>query len=342
VGIIVMSLLLVLALAGVGVAYFLLMSENSVAAGGDVPFEVEPGTSVVGIANQLEAAGLIDNALIFRIRVRLAEADDKLLAGSYTLQLGMTYDQLIEELKKGPPRNVTRVTIPEGRSIDRMAVILAESMQFDADDFTTLARYGAPDFAEEFPFLIGAFDDSLEGYLFPDTYEFLEEAGPRDVIVTMLRRFEQVWNELGDPTGPAANMTAAELVVIASLVEMESSLAQERPLVASVIYNRLAIDRNLQFCSTVQFLMPGEERQRLRLTYAQTQVPSPYNTYLNAGLPPGPISNPGKQALDAALHPADTDYMYFVLTGKDGSQTFASTTAEFERARQKSREVFGQ
>jgi UPF0755 protein len=246
-------------------------------------------------------------------------------------------------LQVGPPRqDVVQVTIPEGRSIDRMALILEESMNFSAEDFTQIAQEGAPEFAGEFPFLIGAFDDSLEGYLFPDSYEFFQDATVHDVIRQMLQRFDYVWNSLEEPSGDAINMTPGELVIIASLVEMESSLERERPLVSSVIYNRLAIDRKLQFCSTVQFLMPGEDRQRLRLTYAETQVPSPYNTYMNVGLPPGPISNPGRQALDAALHPANTDYIYFVLTGEDGSQTFASNTADFERARQLSREVFGQ
>jgi UPF0755 protein len=342
-GVIIMSFFMLLILSGVGVGYWVFMSENSVAAGEEQFFELVPGTSVASIAEKLEEDGLVDHALLFRVRVRMAEADDLLRAGGYQLRPGMSYEEIIEVLKEGPPRQDTvTVTIPEGRSIDRMASILAEELQFSAEEFIEVAQNGAPEFAEEFPFLIGAFDDTLEGYLFPDTYEFFDNATSREVITIMLRRFEAVWNDLEAPTGDATEMSPAELVVIASLVEMESSLARERPLVSSVIYNRLSINRKLQFCSTVQFLIPGEERQRLRLTYEQIRVPSPYNTYMNEGLPPGPISNPGRQALDAALHPADTDYIYFVLTGHDGSQTFASNTADFERARQKSREVFGQ
>jgi len=342
-GIVILSLFVVIAMAGVGVGYWLLVSENSVPLGDEVAVRIYQGSSVIEIAELLEEQGFIDDALIFRIRVRLAEADDYLLAGAYRIRPGTSYDDLIAILMEGPPRyDVVTITIPEGRSIDRMGPILEESMDFTAEEFIQIAQNGAPEFAEEFPFLIGAFDDTLEGYLFPDTYEFFTNATPREVIRQMLQRFEIVWNELYEPTGPAADMTPSELVVIASLIEMESSLARERPLVSSVIYNRLEINRRLQFCSTVQFLIPGEERQRLRLTYAQTEVPSPYNTYLNYGLPPGPISNPGRQALSAAVNPANTTYIYFVLTGHDGSQTFATTTAEFEAARRLSREVFGE
>jgi UPF0755 protein len=349
VGIALVSALIAITVVGVGVGYWLLMGDNTTAEvtsetyGREIAVDIEVGSSVAAIAAQLEDKGVIDNATTFRLHVRLADAEESLLAGNYQMYAGMSYADVIAMLVEGPPRrDVVTVTIPEGRSIDRMADVLEEHLDFTADEFIELAQNGAPEFVTSFPFLSGAFDDTLEGYLFPDTYEFFEDATKHDVIEAMLLRFESVWNELGEATGPARDKSPAELVVIASLVEMESSLARERPLVSSVIYNRLAINRKLQFCSTVQFLIPGEERQRLRLTYEQIQVPSPYNTYMNVGLPPGPISNPGRQALDAALHPASTDYIYFVLTGEDGSQTFASNSADFERARQISREVFGQ
>ena len=352
VGIVIISLLIVFTIVGVGAGYWHFMggvgsssggSTTTIAYGDPINVEIASGSTVASIADQLEEAGVIDSAVTFRVRVRLANAEDSFMAGYYQMYAGMSHDDVIAMLKEGPPRrDVVRVTLPEGRSIDRMALILEESMNFDAEEFTQLGKTGSEQFADEFPFLIGAFNNSMEGYLFPDTYEFFQDATAEEVITQMLRRFESVWDSLDAPTGPAADMSAADLVTIASLVEMESSLERERPLVASVVYNRLAINRRLQFCSTVQYLLPGEERQRLRLTYAQTEVPSPWNTYLNEGIPPGPISNPGRQALSAALHPADTNYIYFVLTGTDGSQTFASNTAEFNRARQKSREVFGQ
>ncbi|MCL2525695.1 MAG: endolytic transglycosylase MltG [Coriobacteriia bacterium] len=348
-GIVLLSVLIILTLAGVGVGYYVLMSGGPAAtaageAGVEKTIVIPSGSSTSAIADILYDSGMVNSALSFRVQARLAGADGSFMAGTYQMHTGMSKDEIFAMLQAGPPRqDVVKVTLPEGRSIDRMGTLLEEAgMSFSAEEFTTLGKTGAAQFAGEFPFLVGAFNDSMEGYLFPDTYEFFEDATVEDVITQMLRRFEAVWNTLDAPTGPAADMSPAQLVTIASLVEMESSLSSERPLVSSVVYNRLAINRKLQFCSTVQYLLPGEERQRLRLTYAQTEVPSPWNTYMNDGLPPGPISNPGREALDAALHPASTDYIYFVLTGTDGSQTFASNTAEFNRARQLSREVFGQ
>ena len=347
-GIVLVSALIVITVIGVGVGWWVLSGDNYVpndtyaTEPREITFTIEMGSTVASVAQQLEEVGLIESAFAFRTRVRLAGAEESLQAGTYQIRAGTSYDEIIEILEEGPPRrDVAVVTIPEGRSIDRMALILEEHFDFSAEEFTELAQNGAPEFAGEFPFLTGAFDDSLEGYLFPDTYEFFEDATAHEIITQMLNQFQSVWNGLGEPTGPAREMSPQELVVIASLVEMESALERERPLVSSVIYNRLAINRRLQFCSTVQFLLEGEDRQRVRLTWEQTQIPSPYNTYLNEGLPPGPISNPGRQALSAALHPADTDYIYFVLTGEDGSQTFATNEADFNRAREISLEVIG-
>ena len=347
-GIVLLSTLIVMTVVGVGVGWWLLSGDNyspsdtSIAEGREVTFTIEAGTSVSGIADQLEEVGLINSAFSFRTRVRLAGAEESLQAGTYQIRAGKSYDEIIDILQEGPPRrDVVTVTIPEGRSIDRMAEILAEHMNFTAEEFNELALRGAPEFVADFPFLAGAFDDSLEGYLFPDTYEFFADATAREVIVQMLSQFQSVWDSLGEPTGPASDMSPQELVIIASLVEMESALERERPLVASVVYNRLAIGRKLQFCSTIQFFLEGEDRYRVRLLYEHLEIDNPYNTYLYEGLPPGPIANPGRQALNAALHPADTDYIYFVLTGEDGSQTFASNTADFNRAREISLDVIG-
>ena len=347
-GIMFVSTLIVLAVVVIAVGWSLLLGDNYVpngdvtAEGREISFTIEAGTSVTGIAEQLEEVGLINSAFSFRTRVRLAGAEESLQAGTYQIRAGKSYDEIIDILQEGPlRRDVVTVTIPEGRSIDRMALILEEHFDFTADEFTEFAQNGASEFAGDFPFLVGAFDNSLEGYLFPDTYEFFEDASMYEIIAQMLGQFQSVWNSLGEPTGPASDMSPQELVIIASLVEMESALERERPLVASVVYNRLAIGRKLQFCSTIQFFLEGEDRHRVRLLYEHLEIDNPYNTYLYAGLPPGPIANPGRQALSAALHPADTDYIYFVLTGEDGSQTFATNTADFNRARQISIEVIG-
>jgi UPF0755 protein len=130
-----------------------------------------------------------------------------------------------------------------------------------------------------------------------------------------------------------------QLVIMASIVERETKLAKERPLVSSVIYNRLDRDMRLDMCSTIEYVL---KEHKLRLSYADLEIDSPYNTYRHAGLPPGPIASPGLASLQAAAGPARTSYLYYVLTGTDGSHTFARTSAEFARAKAKSKEVFGE
>ena len=129
-----------------------------------------------------------------------------------------------------------------------------------------------------------------------------------------------------------------QIVTMASIIEREARIPKERPLVSSVIYNRLARDMKLEICATVEYVLPGN---RFRLSWKETRTPSPYNTYLHKGLTPGPISNPGLASLKAAASPADTDFIFYVLTGKDGSQTYASNAADFAKAKRKSKEVFG-
>jgi len=323
-----------------GYVLFFKPNRPALPQGTEVTFEIASGERTARIAADLKRAGLIDNALVFQFRLLLSGTGTTLKAGTHRLSAGMDYDRLILALRQSPSAPAVKVTIPEGSSIPQIAAVLQDKLGIDAGDFTTYASGAAPDFVARFPFLAGVYRNSLEGYLFPDTYLFAKDATSHDICVDMLARFNQVWSSLDPSSGGPYSM--AQLITIASLVEKEVAVPAERPLVSSVIYNRLQRDMKLQLCSSVQFLLPGPAKNKLRLTNEDLATPSPYNTYLNAGLPPGPISNPGKAALQAALKPAKTDYLYFVLTGKDGSQTFASTLTEFEVAKARSKEVFGQ
>jgi len=340
----VLVLLCVVLLLGALYALFLRSNNPALSDGRQVTFVVAPGESTAKIAANLKRAGLIDNVTIFRFRLLRSGLTTTLKAGTHKLTAGMDYERIILELRQSPGVPSAKVTIPEGANIDRIAVILQDKIGLSAADFKAYAEAAAPDFVTQYPFLAGAYDDSLEGFLFPDTYQFSVSISAPEVCAQMLARFQSVYGGLPAPAAGAANrdFSPAQYVTIASLVEKEVSVPAERPLVASVIYNRLDRSMKLQLCSTVQFLLPDPSKNKLRLTTEDLATPSPYNTYLNSGLPPGPIANPGKAALQAALNPARTDYLYFVLTGKDGSQTFASTAAEFEAAKAKSKEVFGQ
>ena len=175
--------------------------------------------------------------------------------------------------------------------------------------------------------------------MFPKTYQIKEGSTAREVIEMMLDQFDEEITAVDVAAAEKRGLSLPELVNVAAIVERETKLAKERPLVSAVIRNRLKQGMRLQMCSTVVYVLGKNE---LRLTTAETKTKSPYNTYLNAGLPPGPIASPGLAALQAAAKPAKKDYIYYVLTGKDGSHTFASNNAEFLKAKQKSKRVFGQ
>lgn len=325
----------------VGSTLFSSAGNTSQKKGTVVSVEIAKGSTPTEIARILVQKGIVSNATMFRLRARLSNATGSLKAGMYKLEVGFGYAKTIKALTSGPSDDYVQVTIPEGLTGAQTAAIVEKKTGISADKFTEIAKNGAATYRAEYPFLEGAYHGSLEGFLFPDTYRVGKDATADDVITMMLKRFGQVWSSIGVAQSRSDAYSVPQLVTIASLVEREASIESERPLVASVIDNRLAIGRRLQFCSTVQFLLPGKEKSKLRLLNADLATPSPYNTYLHNGLPPGPIANPGKNSLEAAVKPAKTTYLYFVLTGKDGSQTFASTPNEFAAAKAKSKAVFG-
>jgi UPF0755 protein len=292
------------------------------------------------IADILVEKGIVANPNMFKIMTRMKNTGAVYHSGRYLMITGSGYDVAIAMLSKAPdPIETVRVTIIEGLRIDAIARSIADQLGVSAVEFEDRASSAAPDYVEKYPYLVDAYNNSLEGFLFPDTYEFAVDATVDDVIERMLAQFDQVWTSIDVPLDRLEGYNVAQLVTIASLCEREAMLGNERPLVASVIENRLAIDMALQFCSTVQFLLPPERQTAVQLTEAETLIDSPFNTYQNPGLPPGPICSPSKASLEAAARPASTDFMYFVLTGRDGSQTFSRTYEEHIAAQQQS-EVF--
>ncbi len=310
----------------------------AVEQGAPVQLEVPKGASTTQIAERLAQAGVVSNATMFRVQTRMADADGKLRAGVYDLTTGMTYDEVIGRLEKGPPIKYVTVTIPEGWVIKQIANRLDKTAGIPKKEFLELARTGAEEFAADHPYLKGAYKGSLEGYLFPKTYRLREGTTAREAIELMLDQFDKEIAQVDTSYAEAQGYSVPQIVTMASIIEREARIPKERPLVSSVIYNRLARDMRLEICATVEYVLPGN---RFRLSWKETRTPSPYNTYLHKGLTPGPISNPGLASLKAAASPADTDFIFYVLTGKDGSQTYASNAADFAKAKRKSKEVFG-
>lgn len=314
----------------------LFVAERDVPAGQPVQVEIREGSGTAEIGAVLARAGVIDNAAMFRVRARLQGVDDELRPGVYDLHTGMSYPSVLERLLEGPPLDYVTVTIPEGFTVEQIAVRFEELVGIPATDFKALALGGAAEFSPERPYLADVYEGSLEGYLFPKTYRVLAGASARDVIEMMLDQFDSELAAVDLSAAAARGLSLHETVTLASMIERETRIADERVLVSSVIHNRLAIGMHLEIDATIEYVI---KKNRPRLLNRDLKVESPFNTYKYAGLPPGPIASPGLASLQAAVAPAQTDYMYYVLTSKDGSHTFCVTLEEFLIAKEKSREV---
>ncbi len=255
--------------------------------------------------------------------------DKQVLAGEYEFKQGISYDEALQTLQKGPIKKVFLVTTPEGFTVDEIALRLATETNIKADSFKKLAKEGAKSF--HYDFLKSNPTLTLEGYLFPKTYKVDEETNAEQFIHLQLKQFEREISKLDWAKLTEMQLTIHDIVAIASLIEKEAKLPEERVLISAVIHNRLKKGMLLEICATVQYVLP---EHKPRLTYEDLEVDSPYNTYLHPGLPPGPICNPGLDCIKAALNPADVDYLYYVL--KDpatGEHIFTRTYDEFLKAK---------
>jgi UPF0755 protein len=299
-------------------------AEANVPAGRSVTVVVAQGSGGEVVATQLAAKGIVANATMFRIQAQLLGATADIHAGTYTFNTGSGYEAVIRRLQQGPPPIPTvTITFPEGWGIAKVAARVQDKLGIPAEQFTTLALTGAKQF--DFPFLKDDPTASLEGYLFPKTYTFKVGTKAADVIKVMLTQFGIETAGLDYSYARARGLSPHDALTIASIIEREASVASDRPKVASVIYNRLKIGMRLQLDSTVQYALNG----KATLTLADLQTNSPYNTYVHTGVPPGPLCSPGIVAIKAALHPATTKYLYYILTYKDGRQSFATNYADF-------------
>ncbi len=285
-------------------------------------FAVRRGESLTSVARRLEANGLVRSSKLFLLLARLKGLDREVKAGGYKLRPGWAWE-ILEALTKGRRISVW-VTFPEGFTARQMAERLAEKGLCDEREFMRLFRLGKRAFPE-FRFLPEG--KTLEGYLFPDTY--LVEAGidAREIIKRMLRRFEEVVvRGLAGELRRSA-LSLHEVITLASLVESEARHDEERPVIAGVLLNRLERGMRLE-CNASLLYVLGE--RKLWLSEEDLRLDSPYNTYRYPGLPPGPICNPGRASILAALRPARTPYLFYVAM-PDGHHLFARTYREHLR-----------
>ncbi len=297
-----------------------------------VTFTIFPGETAAQIAQRLESEGLIRDASLFRALLRVRGVDTQLEAGDYKLRRNMTMTEIMDTLQHGKPPTVV-LTIPEGWRAEQIAELLAENGVANPDAFLRLVRTGAGfdyDFLADRPEGV----TSLEGYLFPDTYEIATDATAADVIDRMLTTFGQRFTPEMREKARAQGLSIHEAVTLASIVEREAQVPEERALIAGVFHNRLQAGMHLNADPTVQYALGYQEDAgqwwKRPLYLEDLEVDSPYNTYTHVGLPPGPICNPGLAALQAVVEPAETDYFYFVANdvAGDGSHVFAKTLEE--------------
>ncbi len=286
-----------------------------------VEVNITTGSSVNKIATTLKDVGLIRKESYFAVLARLMGVEGNLKAGYYEFNTGMSVKQIIEEITQGKVATY-KLTIPEGLTVKEMASLIEAKTEIRAEDFLQAARDYKLDFISR-----QDVEFSVEGFLFPDTYQVPVRATAEELIQIMVRRFKQVMDTnsvvVGDRT-----LSILELVTIASLIEEEAKLDGDRSLIAGVIYNRLEKEMKLQLCASVLYVMNVKKE---RLSLKDTKIDSPYNTYQNPGLPPGPISNPGLKSLQAALNPEKSDYLfYFALS--DGTTYYSKTYNEHLRA----------
>jgi len=287
---------------------------------------IEQGMGTRQIAQLLEREGIIANARAFALLAKVEGAEHELKAGAYLLSPAMRPLEIIEQIRSGRVQTV-RVVIPEGFEIKQIAALLAEHGLADRERFMELAFNAQLVFGDKLPLELPI--PSLEGYLFPDTYYFTEGQTEEELIGQMVSRFVQVTQEHIMPLLAESQFTLHEVVTLASIVEREIMVNEERPIVASVYLNRLAVDMPLQADPTVRYVT---EEERPVVLYRDLEIDSPYNTYRYRGLPPGPIASPGLASMLAVLHPAETNYFFFV-SRRDGTHEFTETYSEHLRAR---------
>lgn len=289
-----------------------------------VTLEVVPGSSLQRVARNLEEKGVISHALLLLLLAKWHEQEQQIQAGRYTFVATATAGEVLERLVRGDVDRVS-LTIPEGYTLQQIIERIVESGYGEAARLWQLAR--DPDFIAD----LGIAADSLEGYLFPETYRFV----PGTTEAALLRMMvAQLQHNLSPEKREAAQRLGLSLhqhVTLASLIEKETGVVAEMPLISSVFHNRLAINMRLQTDPTVIY---GVEDYSGTITRRHLNTPTPYNTYIIYGLPPGPIASPGRAALSAAVFPEKSDYYYFVSRG-DGSHHFSRTLREHNNAVQK-------
>ena len=309
-------------IAGAAAVVVLAMLSCRGSGTGEVRVIVPRGATLRVAAESLAKAGVVQNATAFRMYGMLRGSDRSIRAGTYVFKRGISWGEVLDDLRGGKGLEQA-ITIPEGWSLIQIVPQLARVLDVPVDSVQAAVRDTALLHRLDVP------TPTLEGYLFPDTYVFPDGTTARAAIRVMVERFERVWQPEWNARLQALAMSRHDVMALASIVEKEARLPEERPVIAAVYLNRLKAGMLLQADPTVQYALG---KHVARVLYKDLEVESPYNTYKHAGLPPGPIASPGGPSLVAALFPANVSYLYFVAAA-DGHHEFRTTLSEHDSAK---------
>jgi len=289
-----------------------------------IKMEVSKGASLMEVAQILYEKDIIDELEPFILAAQLMGYEKSIRAGVFLMADVTSNYKLIHQLINNKPI-VHRITFPEGLRLEQIAEIVHQELGTDLENFSHLCRN------RRFIHSLDLNVPTLEGFLMPETYHFREGESARNVISTMVDQYHQIFNDSLKSRARDLGMTNLEVIILASIIEGEAAHDSERNVISAVYHNRLQKGMRLQADPTIQYIINDGPR---RLLKKDLEIESTYNTYLNPGLPSGPINNPGKESILAAIFPADVEYLYFVATG-DGYHTFTQTEKEHRNAKRK-------
>ncbi len=321
---IIIPLLILILLIGAGILGLYHYINNVPSVSKDTTLEIKKGEGLRAISQNLERNAVIVNEHLFVLYVMYEGLQDQLKAGEYKFESGSTMSRVVEKLSKGDVV-VYKVTIPEGLTVSEIGELLQDQSVISKEEFLWLTQ--DKELRTE---LLRDRHHSFEGYLFPDTYSYNRGITALEIIKMMVKRFNTVYSSLENERADT-KLTDNEIITLASIIEKETGSADERELVSAVFHNRLRIGMKLDSDPTVIYGLGKDYRGPL--TRSDLKRMTEYNTYLIKGLPPGPITNPGKESIAAAIYPADVNYLYFVSKGDGtGTHKFSSNYQDHTRA----------
>lgn len=288
----------------------------------EITVEIPKGSTLNKTSDILYKSKVIKNKMLFKILGKITEEGSKIKAGTYVIDQKLSNKEVLDLLSSGKGQDIgIKVTIPEGYTTKEIVTLLVSKNLGNKEVYEKLIK-DPSEFSNEFNFLKNL--KSLEGYLYPETYYFENDLSEKEILTKMIKRFDKIYTEKFEERQKELGVDLDYIITLASIVEKEAVLDKDRPIIASVFYNRLKIDMALQSDATLQYAFP---ERKGRVMYKDLEIDSPYNSYKNKGLPPTPIACPGVKSIESTLYPDNTNYLYFVAN-VDKSNDYSSTYEE--------------